>query len=166
MDPGSWDEAYEVARRVMLSERPGHTLQPTALVAEVFLKCRSETAFFSAMEDKQQLAKLMRQVLVDHARKRLALKRDAHRRAADEKVLLECVTERPMELPVLLDIHSALDTLARLHSRQHQVVELRVFVGATIAETATAIDVCEDTVRNDWQRAVTWLRYMLSKWMR
>ena len=148
-------ELYRLARRQMAGERVGHTLQPTALVNEAFLRLvniqnahwENRSRFFALS------ARLMRQILVDAARSRRGQKRGGELRRVlfDERLL---VVDTRYDL-VALD--EALSALAVIDSRRAQVVELRFFGGLTVEETAQALDVSSDTVMRDWKLARAWL---------
>jgi RNA polymerase sigma factor (TIGR02999 family) len=134
-------------------ERPGHTLQPTALVHEVYLRLvgldvhwRSRSQFFGVASN------LMRRILVDHARRRRAAKREAIRVDLNEEALP--VAKREVDL-VRLD--EALAELSALDARQGRVVELRYFGGLTLDEAAELLDVSVATVKRDWTLARAWL---------
>ena len=151
---------HHIARRAMANERAGHSLQATALVNEVYLRLVEvrrvqwqDRAHFLAIA-----ATLMRRILVDHARARTAGKRGgrAVRVTFDEWALAP--TETPREL-VALD--GALTELARFDQRKSRVVELRVFAGLSLEETAAVLKVSADTVTRDWQFAKAWLRSTL-----
>jgi RNA polymerase sigma-70 factor (ECF subfamily) len=143
--------------RVQLSrERGSHTLQPTALVHETFLRLvdqrdarwRNRAQFFAVS------ARLMRRILVDHARARAAAKRggDAVRVALD--VADETATGPETDILVL---HETLERLASQDERQAHVVELRYFGGLSVEEVASVLEVSEITVKRDWAMARAWL---------
>jgi RNA polymerase sigma factor (TIGR02999 family) len=134
-------------------ERPGHTLQPTALVHEAYLRLvglqghwRSRSQFFGVASN------VMRRILVDHARRRRAAKRDAVRVVFDEAV-------QPAAEPELdvVRLDEALLELAALDARQARVVELRYFGGLTLEEAAEVLGVSAATVKRDWTLARAWL---------
>jgi RNA polymerase sigma factor (TIGR02999 family) len=150
------DELRRLARRYMAREGPGHTLQATALVNEAYMRLVDvnrvqwqNRAHFFAMS-----ARVMRRVLVDHARARGNEKRDGGvpRVSLDEALVVS--PERGQDL-VALD--AALQTLEVAHPRHSQVVELRFFGGLTLDETAEALRVSRDTVKRDWRFAKLWL---------
>ena len=140
----------------MAGERPGHSLQATALVNEVYLRLVNakdvgwqDRAHFLAVA-----ARVMRRILVDHARARHYQKRGgaAARVTLDEALV---VATEPDQDFVLLD--EALTALAVVDARKSQVVEMRFFGGLTLEETAEALQVSRDTVKRDWQMAKLWL---------
>ena len=155
---------YSELRRVAsarLSHEGSHTLQTTALVHEVYLRLvdldrmalQNRTHFFA------MAARLMREILVDHARRRNALKR-----GGDVTVLGLDAVDPGVENKVVevLALDEALTELASLDTRAGRVVELRFFAGLSIAETADALDVSPATVERDWTVAKAWLLQRLS----
>ena len=168
--PAIYDELHAQAERAMRRENPDHTLQPTALVNEAYLRLVDQ----SRVEWKNRAhffgvaAQVMRRLLVDHARGRLAEKRGGGQRA----VTLEDVHEaaegegawrgRGSEID-LLDLNDALEALAKLDSKQAQVVELRYFTGLSIEETAEALGISPATVKREWAVARAWLKRELTR---
>jgi len=155
------EELRRLARRYMRHERPGHTLQATALVNEAYLRLIDvnrvpwqNRAHFFAMA-----ARVMRRILVDAARARRYQKRGggAPKVSLDEALL---VSSEPGQDLVALD--DALNALAAMDPRRGQVVEMRFFGGLTVAETAEALHVSVDTVMRDWGLATAWLLRELS----
>jgi RNA polymerase sigma factor (TIGR02999 family) len=154
--PLVYDELHRLAGRYLRNERPGHTLQTTALVHEAYLKLVDQTnaswqnrvQFFSAA------AQVMRHILVDYARSRRAFKRggDYCRLSLDEAVISSEEKD-----PDLLTLNEALERLAAIDSQQSRVVELRVFGGLTVEETAEALGVSPRTVKREWSMAKAWL---------
>jgi RNA polymerase sigma factor (TIGR02999 family) len=149
-------ELHRLARIYMSRERPGHSLQATALVNEVYLKLVDtrrvhwqNRAHFFAMA-----ARLMRQVLVDQARAHRNQKRggDWQRVTLDES--LEMGKDFDSDI---LALDEALASLARFDPRKSQVVEMRFFGGLSLGETAEALHISEDTVGRDWDAARAWL---------
>lgn len=149
-------ELHQIARRCMAGERAGNSLQATALVNEAYL--RLINAKDVAWQDRAHFlavaARLMRRILVDHARARQYQKRggDAVRVTLDEALI---VAKEPDRDFVALD--DALTALAAVDARKSQVVEMRFFGGLTIDETAEALQVSRDTVKRDWNIAKLWL---------
>ena len=150
------DELHLLAHRYMAGERPGHTLQPTALVNEAYLRLvdssrvrwQSRAHFFAVS------ATLMRRILVDAARARKQLKRggDAIQVSLDEAMSLP---GGPAADVIALD--AALTALAAFDERKSKVVELRFFGGLTVEETADVLKVSVMTVMRDWTLAKVWL---------
>ena len=154
--PLVYEELRRLARRFMHRERAGHTLQTSALVNEAFLRLVDQKNV--RWQDRAHFfgiaARLMRQVLVDYARRRGYAKRggDVRRVPLDEAVVVS--EERAAEVVALDD---ALKSLAEIDPRKSQVVELRFFGGLSIEETAEVLGVSEGTVRRDWALAKAWL---------
>jgi RNA polymerase sigma-70 factor (ECF subfamily) len=150
-------ELHQIARRCMAGERSGHSLQPTALVNEAYLRLvdtpnvdwQNRTHFLAVA------ARIMRRILVDHARARLADKRGgcAQRLSLDDAL---SVVDDPRQDFIALD--DALQALAAVDERKSRVVELRFFGGLSIEETAVALRVGPDTVMRDWRLAKAWLQ--------
>lgn len=150
--PYVYDELRAVAERQLRRERPGHTLHPTALVHEAYMKMAggpadaTDRAHFLALA-----ARAMRQILVDHARRRGARKRGGDWHATTLTDGSASVELDPTELIALDRAMEALD------ERQRQVVECRFFAGLEESEIARALDVSERTIRRDWVKARAWL---------
>jgi RNA polymerase sigma factor (TIGR02999 family) len=148
------DELRQLARHYMRRERPDHTLQPTALVNEVYLRMiavrqvhSQNRAHFFAIA-----ARVMRQILVDFARRRRA-----SQRAAPQVTLDEALVPSSVRHPDLVALDEALKRLELVHPRKSQVVELRYFAGMKLEEAATVLGVSRDTVKRDWRFAKLWL---------
>ena len=150
------DELRRIARRHMGRERQGHSLQPTALVNEAYLRLIDvrqvnwqNRAHFLAMS-----ARLMRRVLVDHARSKQYQKRGggAARVTLDEELM---GAGEPGQDLVALD--DALEALTHFDERKGRVIELRFFGGLSVEETASVLKVSSDTVMRDWKLAKAWL---------
>ncbi len=143
-----------------LQGRHGHTLQPTALVNEAYLKLdRHATGAFESREHFMALAaRVMRHILVDHARRKMADKRGGGR---ERTTLSHVVVDDHDKALDVLALDAALTELARLDARHARVVELKVFAGMTTAETARAMDLSVATVERDWVKARAWLRVQL-----
>lgn len=150
------DELRRLARRQMRRERGGHTLQTTALVNEAYVRLidLSRVTWQDRGHFFGMSARLMRRVLVDHARARGSVKRGggANRVSLDEAVGV--ALERPADLLALDD---ALSALAAVDPRKGQVVEMRFFCGFSVEETAEALAVSPETVMRDWRLAKVWL---------
>jgi RNA polymerase sigma-70 factor (ECF subfamily) len=149
-------ELRRLARIYMNRERKEHTLQPTALVNEVFVRLIDDANV--RWNDRAHFfgicARLMRRVLVDHARARGYQKRGggAQRVPLDERTLAAPVRDTDV---IALD--GALDALALVDERKTRVVEMRYFGGLTVEQTAAVLDVSTDTVKRDWRLAKLWL---------
>jgi RNA polymerase sigma factor (TIGR02999 family) len=160
--PLVYGELRRLAATYMRDERPDHTLQPTALVHEAYLKL--VPADGAQWRDHEHFlavaAKAMRSVLVDHARRRRAQKRGEGARPLQlDEALLLAFEERATDLLALED---ALQRLATESERASRVVELRFYGGLTAEETARALGVTPRTVERDWQAARAWLHRALS----
>ena len=153
--PLVYDELHEIAERCMRRERVVQSVQATALVNEAYLRLVDarvdwhDRTHFLALS-----ARLMRRILVEHARARSAEKRggDAARVTLAEGV--GGTDEQPLDVIALND---ALEALTRLDDRKGQVVELRIFGGLSVKETAAALDLSPETVMRDWKLAKVWL---------
>jgi len=149
-------ELRRLARAYMSRERREHTLQPTALINEAFIRLAGAQSV--RWQDRAHFfgisARLMRRVLVDHARARGFQKRGAR----VEKVSLHAEAIQAPEPPVdLVALDIALEALARTDERKSRVVELRFFGGLSVEETAEVLRVSPDTVKRDWRMAKLWL---------
>ena len=154
--PLVYDELHKVAARYLRKERPDHTLQPTALVNEAYLKLIDissvewqDRAHFFAVSSN-----VMRRILVDYARAQATDKRGG----ALQKVELDEAVSFQRESQVdLLALNDALDKLAELDERQSQIVEMRFFGGLTVEETAEVLKVSARTIKREWAMAKAWL---------
>jgi RNA polymerase sigma factor (TIGR02999 family) len=154
--PLVYDELRRIARRCLSSQPSGHTLQPTALVHEAYMRMARHDAIdwqgrvhFFAMA-----AQMMRQILVDHARKHLASKRGGN--AVTVMLDESSAATQPFNLDVLA-LDDAMKGLAALDARQAQLVELRFFGGLSIEETALAMNISTATTKREWATARLWL---------
>jgi RNA polymerase sigma factor (TIGR02999 family) len=159
--PMVYDELRRVARRHLHGERADHTLQTTALIHEAYLRMVEggrvdvqNHCHFVALASR-----LMRQVLVDHARGRLAAKRQGGFRVT----LTEAPDLTGTSEVELLAVDEALSRLSEFDQQQAQVVELRFFGGLSIAETSLALNISAATVKRDWTTARAWLRRELQR---
>jgi RNA polymerase sigma factor (TIGR02999 family) len=156
------DELRRLARRQMARERPGHTLQPTALVNEAYLRLVNlkemqwqNRAHFFAMG-----ARLMRRILVDFARSRGYQKRGGRAPQVSFSEALDVAGEQP---PDVVALNDALEALAAVDPRKSRVVELRFFGGLSVGETAEVLNVSRETIKRDWTFAKMWLLRHLRK---
>jgi RNA polymerase sigma factor (TIGR02999 family) len=160
--PVVYDELRALARKYLRSERADHTLQPTALVHEVYMRLvdqsrvdwKGRTHFYAVG------AAAMRRILIDHARARKRGKRggDWQRVVLDQADL-----EQEVGNVDLIALHDALETLASLDEQQARIVELRFFAGLTVEETAHVLGVSKRKVEGDWTHAKAWLRDVLDR---
>ena len=160
--PVVYDELHRQAANYLRRELPGHTLQTTALIHEAYLRLMNQEniewqdrAHFYAIA-----ARLMRQILIDHARKRRATKRGG----SDIKVPLgEAMVISPERGVDLVALDEALTRLATIDPQQSRIVELRYFSGLSVEETAEVLAVSSRTVKRDWNVAKAWLRQQIGE---
>jgi RNA polymerase sigma factor (TIGR02999 family) len=163
--PLVYDELRRIAHRQVWRQRAGHTLQSAALVNEAYLRLvhqqsphwQNRPHFFGVA------AQMMRQILVDYARSRLAAKRGAGapRSTLDTKIALpQSEKEQAVDLIVLDD---ALNKLAEVDPRQSRVIELRFFGGLSIEDTAVVLGISPATVKREWTMARVWLHREMNK---
>ncbi|QDV32611.1 RNA polymerase sigma factor [Tautonia plasticadhaerens] len=156
-----YDELRRVASRMMGRERADHTLSPTAVVHEAVIRLLGEEVFERA-EDRNFLfasaARAMREVLIDHARRRSAARRGGHWRRMPLDLVVDYFEEQGLDV---VAVHEALGRLAELNDRQAQVMTLRYFGGLTVPEVAAALGVSVVTVERDWRLARAWLGLQL-----
>lgn len=158
----TYRELRKIAGARMREERPGHTLQPTALVHEAYMRLagqervewRDRGHFFGVA------AQMMRRVLVDSARERLAEKRGG----GQPRLVLDWleIESAPAKLEEILAVDQALDRLQELDPQQAKIVELHYFGGLRVKDTAVALGVSARTVDRDWSMARAWLRKKLA----
>jgi len=159
--PLVYNELHRLAHRYMERERPGHTLQSTALVHEAYQRLinfkdvswQNRAHFFAVS------AQLMRRILVDYARSRRYSKRGGEWRQVPLNEAVAVFRDRQTDIVALDD---ALRTLAGIDPRKGRVVEMRFFGGLSIKETAEVLKVSPDTVLRDWRLAKVWLLRQLS----
>lgn len=167
LTPLVYEQLHRMARAYMRNERPGHSLQATALVNEAYLRlvdtCDldwTDRAHFFAV-----CARVMRRILVDAARSRAAIKRGGEAGRADHSTPVDLdglpASGTDMSAQVCA-LNEALNTLARIDPRRAQVVELRFFGGLTVEETGEVLQVSPQTVMRDWRLARAWLARELS----
>jgi RNA polymerase sigma factor (TIGR02999 family) len=151
-----YNELHRAALRYMARQAPGHSLQATALVNEVYVRLVNlrEASWQNRAHFFAMCAKLMRRILIDNARRRHYLKRGGDARQVDLDEGLIVSREAPARLMALDD---ALQILAALDPRKSEVIELRFFGGLSVKETAEVLKVSEETVHRDWRLAKMWL---------
>lgn len=161
LTPVVQQELHRLAHRCMSRERPGHTLQTTALVNEVYLRLVDVNAV--EWQDRAHFfaisARMMRRILTDFARSRNYQKRGA---GAVQVSFDEALVVTPEKDGDIMALDEALTEFAVLYPRQSQVVELRFFGGLEVKETAEALKISPETVKRDWRFAKAWLRRALS----
>jgi RNA polymerase sigma factor (TIGR02999 family) len=150
-------ELHRLAHRYLRRERPGHTLQTSALVNEAYLRLvdQRRTRWQNRAQFFGIAAQLMRRILIDHARKHAYAKRGG---GAPKLPLDEACLISPQRAAELVALDDALAALAALDERKSRIVELRYFGGLSVEETAQVLGVHADTVNRDWQRAKAFLR--------
>ncbi|HEY7728735.1 MAG TPA: sigma-70 family RNA polymerase sigma factor [Candidatus Eisenbacteria bacterium] len=157
--PLVYEEMRRLAAGYLRSERPGHTLQPTALAHEAYLRLldQRDVSWQNRAHFMGLAAQAMRRILVDYARRRGAEKRGGGAApVALESVEVAAGADATAGVPIE-DLHSALERLAELDARQSRVVELRFFGGLSIEEAAEVLAVSPATVKRDWTLARAWL---------
>lgn len=161
LTPVVQQELHRMAHRCMSKERPGHTLQTTALVNEVYLRLVDVNAV--EWQDRAHFfaisARMMRRILTDFARSRNYQKRGA---GAVQVSFDEALIVTPEKDGDIMALDEALTEFAVLYPRQSQVVELRFFGGLEVKEAAEALQISPETVKRDWRFAKAWLRRALS----
>jgi RNA polymerase sigma factor (TIGR02999 family) len=160
--PLVYDELRNLARHYMRFERPGHTLQTTALVHEAYLKLGgdSDIAWESRGHFLRLAAQAMRRVLIDHARRKRSVKKGGKwgREPLDKAVDLF----EEASFVDLVELDSALDRLGEIEKQMVRIVELRFFGGFTVEETAQILGISKTTVKHDWMLARAWLKQQIS----
>ncbi|MCO8121986.1 sigma-70 family RNA polymerase sigma factor [Stieleria sp. TO1_6] len=159
--PLVYNELHQIAQRLLKDESPAHTLQPTALVNEAYLRMvdlnridwQGRTHFFAVG------ATMMRRILVDHARHRLRLKRGGGMRRISLTDDMKVSARRDEDI---LAVEEALEKLSGLDDRQAKIVEMRFFAGLTVEQVAEVLGISKRTVESDWTMARAWLRRELS----
>ncbi len=151
-------ELRRMARARLRDERPGHTLQATALVHEAWMRLMNQHG--ATWQNRAQFfavaAQAMRRILVDHARKRSAAKRGEGTSTIDVDALAHVLTA-PIPDDRLLALDAALEELATLDARQARIVELRFFGGLSVEEAADVLAVSPTTIKREWSTARAWL---------
>lgn len=159
-----YHELHGLAAGLMRGERYDHTLQPTALVNEAWLKLAEGSA--RGADDRPHFLKLaaraMRQILVDHARSRSRQKRGGDRTRIEIDRAIDAWDEWQADQVDILDVEAALEKLQRDDEQLARVVELRFFGGSTLDEVGAALGMTQDAVRWAWKLARSWLRRELS----
>lgn len=155
--PLVYNELRALAKHYMRGERPGHTLQTTALVHEAYLKLggEREAPWESRAHYLRMASQAMRRVLIDHARRRKADKKGGKRTREPLDKALDLMESSSTDL---VELDSSLDKLAGIDPQLAQVVELRFFGGLTVEETAKVLGISKTTVKQDWSLAKAWLK--------
>jgi RNA polymerase sigma-70 factor, ECF subfamily len=159
--PLVYRELRRLAGRYMRDERPGHTLQPTALVHEAFLRLAGQDR--AAWQNRAQFlgvaGQVMRRLLVDHARGRMAAKRGIPI-TLNEEICRQAAGRSQAE--EILAVDEIMTRLAILDPQQARIVELRYFAGLSVEETAEALDISPRTVKREWALSKAWMKIQLS----
>lgn len=154
--PLVYDELRRIARRCLAGQKRNYTLQPTALVHEAYLRLTKHDSV--DWQDRKHFfamaAQMMRQILVDHVRKRVAAKRGGN---APTVAVSEAAAISAGPALDLLSLDTAMQRLAKLDPRQCQIVELRFFGGLSIEETAEVLEISPATTKREWATARVWL---------
>ena len=155
----------QLARHYLARERSDHTLQPTALIHEVYLRLLSSRA--GRIESRAEFfafaARLMRQILIDHARCRAADKRGNSVEKADLLAALGMAEKTGLDIEQLTTLNEAIERLGRLDPRQRKITEFRYYVGLTVEEIADVLEISVATVHRDWSAARRWLALELGR---
>jgi len=158
--PSSLCGSAKLARRRLAGERPNHTIQPTALVNEAYMRLANERGM--KWQDRSHFlavaAQLMRFILVDHARKRRYLKR-----GGDQKIVALDMDIADVGAESVLKVDHAISDLAKVDERKARVVEMRVFAGLSVDESARLLGVSAETIGRDWRFARAWLQRELTR---
>jgi RNA polymerase sigma factor (TIGR02999 family) len=156
MTPVLYDELRKVARRLLSAERPDHTLQPTALVHEAYMRLINQRAvdWKNRAHFLGVAATMMRRILINHAKAYQAAKREGYAAAISLEDALGVFTNPQVDL---IDLDHTLDKLTELDPQQGKVVELRYFGGLSIEETAEVLGISSATVKREWGTARLWL---------
>ena len=157
--PVVYEQLHRIARQHLRRERAEHTLQTTALINEAFLKLVEQSVPWESRNHFFGIAaRLMRQVLVDHARARQRLKRGGNQ----HQISLTSAEEVQEQSTDLLALNEALTVLSEIDPQRSQIVELRFFGGLTIEETAEVMQISTPTVERGWRAARAWLQTELA----
>lgn len=155
------EELKKIAKRYMGRERPGHILQTTALVNEALIRLIRESV--TDWEDRQQfyglVAKRMRQVLIDDAKKRSAAKRGKAAQQIDDDGVKDPSSEKSNDL---IRLDEALTALAKFDERKAKIVEYRFFIGLTLKQISEQLGIGQSTVEREWRFARSWLKRQMT----
>ncbi len=162
--PLVYDELHAMAARSMRAERSAHTLRPTALVHEAYLRLVDQrTDWHGRGHFFAIAAQAMRRILVDYARAHHASKRGADARVAFDEAAANLRVEGEIPVEHILSIHEALGKLEAVDGVEARIVELRYFGGLTVEETAEALGLSPATVKREWTIAKAWLHRQLAE---
>lgn len=158
VDPELYANLKEIARSYFRTQQEGHTLQPTALAHEAYLKLSRGGAYRDRTHFLATAARAMRQVLVNHAAAKGTLKRSAGGARLELDAALDLVQDRSVDVT---ELDLALEELEKMDARQARIVELKFFAGLTNAEVGANLDASERTVAREWRSARAWLALRL-----
>ena len=160
-----YDQLYRLASSAMRRERPMHTLQPTALVNEAFLRLQSRlpAEVQNRVQFFAQAARIMRSILVDHARARSSDKRGGGAQLALTQPGQVPSPAHPMDAESILDIHRALEALEAEDDHLARLMELRFFAGMTAEESAELLNLSVHAIRHDIRLGQAWLKKALKR---
>lgn len=160
--PLVFDDLHRMARYFFQRESKTHTMQPTALVNEVYFRLRGQrqVAWNNRAEFFHFAADVMRHFLVDYARRRNAEKRGGSAFEVPIDSALELLKQTGIDV---VDLHRALEELAEIDPRQGEIVKLRFFIGLRVEEVAEVLDISEATIKREWRTAKLWLRRRLGE---
>lgn len=155
--PLVYDELHTLAERALRGERPDHTLQPTALINEAYLRLADQSGvkWQSRSHFVAVAATMMRRILVDHARAHIAQKRGGGQTRIELNEAVAAGETKSIDLEAL---DEALAELSRLDERQGRIVEMRYFGGLSVEETAGLLDISPATVKREWNSAKAWMK--------
>ncbi|MFK7760168.1 MAG: ECF-type sigma factor [Phycisphaerales bacterium] len=157
-----YESLHQIADSWWRDQTPSHTLQPTALIHEAYLKLAQSGVVANDMDHFRAIAAIaMRQILVDHARKKARLKRGGGDQSG-HRVTLSGISQRTSLDPIeVLEIHEAIEKLHSLNPRHARIVEMRCFADMKIDEIARVLDVSDRTIRTEWRLVQAWMRQTL-----
>lgn len=164
--PLLYDELRRLARRYLRRERPDHTLQPTALVHEAYLRLigQDRVQWQNRAHFLGIAATMMRRILINHAQSHQAAKRGGGRYTVSLDAAADWAHERNVDRPIdLLALDGMLIRLAAIDNQQSRIVELRFFGGLSVEETAEVLDISTATVHREWRMAKAWLHREIGK---
>jgi RNA polymerase sigma factor (TIGR02999 family) len=163
--PEVLDELRVLARHHLAGEQAGHTLQPTALINELYL--RLSASRIRGFEDRHRFfafaSRLLRQILVDHGRARRSRKRGGEVERVPLELALEQAAGGEIDIETVLVVDQALDRLGQMDARQARVVELRYFGGMSLPEIAQTLGLSQSSVERSWRAAKHWLAHRMAK---
>lgn len=160
--PLVYSELRNIAGGYLRQERPGHTLQPTALVNELYVRLlgQNQPGYRNRAQFLGVAAQVMRQILIDHARMKCAAKRGGRQEKFSLQEACDAAVERPL---ILIELDDALRELERLDARKARLIEMRFFGGMTAEESAEALNLEVSTIRRELRVGQAWLQRELDR---